>query len=102
VSGIYHMTAGGETTWYDFTNAILDEAAKIPASIPWFAAAKNNLPLLTRRVIPIAASEYPTPARRPAYSVLSNARLNRTFSVQLPDWRKQLQSVFASSPAEAR
>jgi|SRR5665213_2257525 len=100
VSGIYHLTAGGETSWYDFANAILEEAAKIPASTPWFAAATSNLPLIARHVIPIAASEYPTPARRPAFSVLSNARLNRTFSMQLPDWRIQLKSVFANLPAE--
>jgi len=100
VSGIYHMTAGGETTWYDFTNAILEEAAKTPAATPWFAAATSSLPLITRRVIPITTDEYPTPARRPAYSVLSNARLNRTFSIQLPDWRKQLHSVFANPPVK--
>jgi dTDP-4-dehydrorhamnose reductase len=94
------MTAGGETTWYDFTNAILEEAAKIPATRPWFAAATGSLPLIARRVIPITANEYPTPARRPAYSVLSNTRLNRTYSLQLPDWRKQLHSVFASPPAK--
>jgi dTDP-4-dehydrorhamnose reductase len=100
VNGIYHMTAAGETTWYDFANAILEEAAKTPAAGPWFAAATNNLPLIARRVVPITTNEYPTQARRPAYSVLSNARLNRTFSVQLPDWRKQLHSVFASPPAK--
>jgi dTDP-4-dehydrorhamnose reductase len=100
VSGIYHMTAGGETSWYDFANAILEEAAKIAATSAWFAAATNNLPLIARRVIPITTEEYPTPARRPAYSVLSNSRLNRTFSLQLPDWQKQLQSVFANSPAK--
>jgi dTDP-4-dehydrorhamnose reductase len=100
VSGIYHMTAGGETTWFDFTNAILEEAANAPSSGPWFAAATNSLPLITRCVIPITANEYPTPARRPVYSVLSNARLNRAFSLQLPDWRKQLHSVFAKTPAE--
>ena len=92
------MTAGGETTWYDFAKAILEEATKTPAEYPWFAAATSNVPLIARRVIPITANEYPTPARRPAYSVLSNARLNRTFSVQLPDWRKQLHSVFANPP----
>lgn len=96
--GIYHMTAGGETTWYDFTNAILEEAAKAPAAAPWFAAATNSLPLITSRVIPITTDEYPTPARRPAYSVLSNARLNRAFSLQLPDWRKQLHSIFLNLP----
>jgi dTDP-4-dehydrorhamnose reductase len=100
VSGIYHMTAGGETSWYDFTNAILEEAAKTPKSAPWFVAATSSLPLITRRVIPITTGEYPTPARRPAYSVLSNARLNRAFSLQLPDWRKQLHSVFANPPAK--
>lgn len=97
-SGIYHMTAGGETTWFDFTNAILERAVTMPSSIPWFAAATNGLPLIARRVVPITAKEYPLPARRPAYSVLSNALLNRTFSVELPDWQTQLDSVFANPP----
>lgn len=96
VNGIYHLTAGGETTWFDFTNAILQKAGETPGNLPWFAAATSGLPLLTRRVIPITAAEYPTPAKRPAYSVLSNARLNRTFSVQLPDWQSQLQSIFVN------
>jgi dTDP-4-dehydrorhamnose reductase len=99
VSGIYHLTAGGETSWFDFTNAILAKAAETPANVPWFAAATAGLPLLTRRVLPIPAAEYPTPAKRPAYSVLSNARLNRTFSVRLPDWQNQLQSIFVNPPS---
>jgi dTDP-4-dehydrorhamnose reductase len=94
------MTAGGETSWYDFAKDILEEAATIPKLPSWFAAATSNLPLITRQVIPIPTSEYPTPARRPAYSVLSNTRLNGTFSVKLPDWRKQLHSVFVVSPPE--
>lgn len=98
LSGIYHMTAGGETSWYDFATSILEEAAASSVASPWFAAATSSLPLIARRVIPIATKEYPTQARRPAYSVLSNARLNRTFSLQLPDWRKQLHSVFAKPP----
>jgi dTDP-4-dehydrorhamnose reductase len=95
VSGIYHMTAGGETSWCDFAKAILEEAAMTPVAPPWFAAATNNLPLIARRVMPISTSEYPTAARRPAYSVLSNSRLAHTFSVQLPEWREQLNSIFA-------
>ena len=98
VSGIYHMTASGETTWFDFATAILEEARTIEAITPWFAAATNRLPLIARRVIPIPASEYPTPARRPAYSVLSNESLARIFSVRLPDWRTQLHSVFVDQP----
>jgi dTDP-4-dehydrorhamnose reductase len=100
VSGIYHMTARGETTWYDFAKAILEVASMAKAATPWLAAATNNLPLITRRVIPISSGEYLTPARRPAYSVLSNARLTRTFALQLPDWRTQLHSVFADPPPE--
>jgi dTDP-4-dehydrorhamnose reductase len=100
VSGTYHMTAGGETSWYEFAKAILEEAATTPETLPWFAAVTNNLPLLARRVIAIGTSEYPTPARRPAYSVLSNARLAHTFSVQLPEWRRQLHSIFAVPSVE--
>lgn len=96
VSGIYHMTAAGETSWYDFAKAILNEAATVPSNTPWFAAATNGLPLLVRRIIPISTSEYPTPAHRPAYSVLSNTRLERTFSLRLPDWKVQLHSIFAN------
>jgi dTDP-4-dehydrorhamnose reductase len=96
--GIYHMTAGGETNWYDFANAILEEASKSMEGCPWLADATNNLPLISRRVIPINTHEYPVLARRPTYSVLSNARLNRIFSIRLPDWQKQLHSIFAPPP----
>src|ERR1700722_9889211 len=95
--GIFHMAAGGQTTWFGFTQAILDHARKIDASAPWFAAATNSRPLIVRNVVPIPAIEYPTPASRPAYSVLSNEKLNRTFSVRLPDWQTQLTSIFADS-----
>jgi dTDP-4-dehydrorhamnose reductase len=93
--GVYHMTADGEASRYDFAKAILEEASKCEQAAPWFHAATNNLPLLTRRVIPITTKEHPAPARRPAYSVLSNARLAKTFQIQLPDWRSQLRATFA-------
>jgi len=94
VSGIYHMTAGGQTNWHEFAKAILEEAAEHTED-PWLAVATNGQPLITRSVVPITAAEYPTPAKRPAYSVLSNERLARTFGIQLQDWRAQLQSCFA-------
>lgn len=96
LSGIYHMTAGGETTWFEFARALLERAGKTDHTVPWFAAATNNSPLTARRVLPIPTREYPTPARRPAYSVLSNAKLDRRFHVQLPHWQSQLESVFSN------
>jgi dTDP-4-dehydrorhamnose reductase len=99
--GIYHMTAEGEASWYEFAKAILDEASSAAQSIPWVNAATKGMPLLTERVLPIATSEYPTPARRPAYSLLSAQRLQDRFGVRLPQWRAQLHSLFISQASEA-
>lgn len=98
ISGVYHMTAGGETTWYEFATRILERAGKTNRALPWFAAATNNSPLIASHVLPIPTKEYPTPARRPAYSVLSNAKLGRAFHLQLPHWQSQLDSVFSHGP----
>jgi dTDP-4-dehydrorhamnose reductase len=96
--GTYHMTAAGEATWYEFTQAILQEAALSSNSAAWFQAATNGKDLLTRRVVPITTAEYPAPARRPAYSVLLNSKLDRVFGIQLPDWREQLHKAFSVNP----
>ena len=95
VDGTHHMTAAGETTWYEFANTILEEAARVPGEVSWFAEATRGRPLITKRIIPITTAEYPTPASRPVYSVLSNSRLFRTFGIELPDWRTQLQRAFS-------
>ena len=99
LGGIYHMTAGGATNWYEFATTILDDAsASIQGKKPaWLLTALNGAPLVTRRVVPITTAEYPTPARRPPYSVLSNERLEKTFGIRLPDWNTQLRRVFEVS-----
>ena len=94
LGGTYHMTAGGETSWFEFAKAILEEAKKQATSpAPWLAEATHRKPLLSRVVTPITTAEYPTPARRPAYSVLSNIHTVRTFGIELADWRTQLHRV---------
>ncbi|KWH59678.1 dTDP-4-dehydrorhamnose reductase [Burkholderia sp. AU39826] len=73
-SGTYHLTAGGDTSWYGFASAIF-ELANLP-----------KRPI----VLPIPAADYPTPAKRPSNSRLSNAKLAQVFGVTLPHWRESL------------
>lgn len=73
--GLYHVSCGGETTWWNFARRIME------------------LSVLSERVrvLPIGTADYPTAARRPAYSVLSNAKLERVFGIRLPDWEQGLK-----------
>jgi len=93
-AGTYHMTALGETSWHQFAQAILEESSSMSREAPWFAAATSGLPQITRRVTAITTAEYPKAAQRPAYSVLSNLRLQQSFGFQLPGWREQLHTLF--------
>lgn len=79
-SGTYHLTNGGETTWYGFTAAIRAQAL-----------ARGLLSEPLARLEPIPTEAYPTPARRPAYSVLCNEKLAREFGLALPDWEQALR-----------
>lgn len=74
--GTYHLTGRGETTWHDFAAEIF----RLTANKGW------PRPRLER----ITTAEYPTPARRPAYSVLDNTKVERAFGIRLPDWRSSL------------
>src|SRR5580693_8586719 len=91
-TGTFHVTAGGTTNWHAFATAILDEAAK-----PWLSAALGGGSIVTKRITPITTADYPTPAQRPAYSVLSNERLTHSYRLQLPEWRDQLKAALAST-----
>jgi dTDP-4-dehydrorhamnose reductase len=95
LTGTYHMTASGHTTWYEFAKAILECVSRISPETPWLVAATQNRPFVTRRVLPIPSEEYRSPTRRPRYSLLSNARFAQTFGFTLPSWRDQLEQCFA-------
>jgi dTDP-4-dehydrorhamnose reductase len=81
ISGIYHYTNGGVTSWYDFAIAIFEEAAQL------------GFPLEIERVIPIITAEYPTPAKRPAYSVLSTRKISHILGEFPPHWRQSLRAM---------
>ena len=84
ISGTYHLTASGSTSWHGFTEAVIEGAVRAWGFEP-----------ATRRVLPIATSDYPTAAVRPANSRMSCARLRRDFDVWLPDWSECLQLCLA-------
>jgi dTDP-4-dehydrorhamnose reductase len=101
MSGVYHMTAGGQATWHDFAAAILEDGADVTAPLTWLERATQGRPVIAKRIIPTSTEAYGSPTRRPAYSVLSNLRLNETFQVALGDWRAQLKSLFSQTQAAA-
>jgi dTDP-4-dehydrorhamnose reductase len=80
ISGVYHMTCQGQTNWYEFARAILELTR--PEKVP--------------NLLAISTKEYPTPANRPLYSVLSNAKLKKSFGVALPYWEDALKNCLES------
>ena len=86
--GTYHMTCGGSTSWFGFAQAI-------------FARAAHRLGARIPQLNPIPTESYPTPARRPRNSVLSNAKLNARFGVPLAPWESALDAVIKQLPQDA-
>lgn len=80
-AGIYNFTNSGVASWFDLTKAIFEEA-KI-----------SGIPLKIQRVIPITTAEYPTPAARPAYSVLSGQKISQQLGYIPSYWRDSLKAM---------
>jgi dTDP-4-dehydrorhamnose reductase len=78
-AGIYHLSASGSTSWYEFARQILDLGTR---------NATNGATL-----VPISTVEYGAPASRPPYSVLDNTRIRTRFDIELPDWKLLLDLV---------
>lgn len=83
LQGTHHLVASGVTTWHGFASAIFEQAVA------------HGLLARTPRVVPITSAEFPTPAQRPAWSMLDTTRFRETFGVLLPDWQVGLRSVIA-------
>ena len=79
--GIYHCTDIGEITWWDFTNEIKKQGIEAG----WINETGKKCV-----VNPCSTGEYPTPAKRPAYSVLCKDKVQKILGLDLPDWRSSL------------
>jgi dTDP-4-dehydrorhamnose reductase len=85
VKGIYNLSAAGKTSWHGFASQIVNR----------HRVAYPDRHLAVDRILAIPASDYPTPAQRPAYSVLDNSKVLADFGVQLPAWDASLEQLFA-------
>lgn len=81
LDGVHHLVASGATTWHGFAGAIFAQAVD------------RGLLARAPRVLPIATADYPTPAQRPAWSLLDNRGFQQLFDLPLPDWREGLDKV---------
>ena len=82
VPGIYHFSNEGVCSWYDFTKAIHRLAG-----------------ITSCHVKPLHTEEYPTPAKRPHYSVLDKTKIRNTYHIEIPYWMDSLQSCIAELEA---
>jgi dTDP-4-dehydrorhamnose reductase len=76
-SGIYNYSNTGNISWFDFATAIRDFSGS------------------DKVVKPISTAEFPTPAKRPAYSVLDTSKIARDYSLQIKDWKERLKACLA-------
>ncbi|MEH2011807.1 dTDP-4-dehydrorhamnose reductase [Nostoc sp.] len=81
ISDTYHYTNSGVASWYDFAVAIFEEAQQL------------GFPLKVERIVPITTAEYPTPARRPNYSVLACGKISTFLGTYPPHWRQRLRQM---------
>ena len=76
--GVYHFSNEGVTSWYDFTKSIHRLSA-----------------INTCQVSPLHTAEYPTPASRPAYSVLDKTKIKDAYGIEIPHWEESLAKCIA-------
>lgn len=74
--GLYNLTTSGKTSWYGFARAIFENDVR-----------ERKL----ERLVAISSQEYPTPAKRPSYSLLDGGKLAETFGLVLPEWERCLE-----------
>ncbi len=93
--GIFHMTAAGAASWYDFAEAILEVARELDIACDQTLLRGKAAPELH----PITSEDYPSPAPRPRNSRLAGDRLRGRFKISPPDWRNSLSCCLGEMAA---
>ncbi|TBO30172.1 dTDP-4-dehydrorhamnose reductase [Aquabacterium lacunae] len=83
VSGLYHLVAGGETTWFDYARFVIE----------WARARGVAVKVAPDAIAPVPTTEYPTPARRPLNSRLNTNKLQAAFGLRLPHWQAGVERM---------
>jgi dTDP-4-dehydrorhamnose reductase len=81
VAGLYHLVAGGTTTWHDYAALVFDEARK------------TGIELALTKLNAVPTSAYPTPAKRPSNSRMNTEKFQRNFGLTLPSWEKGVKRM---------
>ena len=84
-AGLYHLVAGGETSWHGYTKHVLAQAERAQAAIK----------IIAKEVAPVPTSAFPTLARRPLNSRLDTGKLQATFGLRLPAWQQGVDRMLA-------
>jgi dTDP-4-dehydrorhamnose reductase len=83
VAGLYHLVAGGETTWFDYARFVIE----------WARARGVAVKVAPEAIAPVPTTEYPTPAKRPLNSRLNTDKLQATFGLRLPHWQAGVERM---------
>ena len=86
-AGLYHLAAGGETSWWGYANFVLAQARLVQPAIK----------IQATEVAPVASSAFPTPAKRPHNSRLDTRKLQATFGLSLPSWQQGVARMLAET-----
>ncbi|NOS96970.1 MAG: dTDP-4-dehydrorhamnose reductase [Methylotenera sp.] len=85
ICGLYHLVAGGQTTWHGYANFVIDYAREHGLDIK----------VAPEAIVPVPTSAFPTPAKRPLNSRLNTSKLRDTFNLNLPDWQSGVTRMLA-------
>lgn len=85
LTGLYHLVAGGETSWHDYADHVIAHARHLRPDMPWKVG----------EIVPVPTSAFPTPAKRPLNSRLNTQKLQQAFGLRLPHWQQGVNRLLA-------